>query len=40
VRVLQVGVGLEQRVHDAFQRLFLLAEILGAFRIVPDGRIF
>jgi len=26
--------------HDAFQRFFLFAEFLGAFRIVPDGRIF
>jgi len=26
--------------HDRLQRLLLLAEILGAFRIVPDGRIF
>jgi len=25
---------------DAFQRLLFLAEVLGAFRIVPDGRIF
>jgi len=39
VRVLQVGVGLLQGMDDPFQRLLLLAEILGAFRIVPDGRI-
>jgi len=26
--------------NDRFQRFFLFAEILGAFWIVPDGRIF
>ncbi|APA71272.1 hypothetical protein YQ44_09905 [Janthinobacterium sp. 1_2014MBL_MicDiv] len=40
LRVAQVGVGLGQREDDGFQRLLLLAEVLGALGIVPDGRIF
>jgi hypothetical protein len=40
LRVAQVGVGALERENDGFQRFFFLAEVLGAFRIVPDGRIF
>ena len=28
------------RVHDAVQRLLLVADFLGAFRVIPDGRVF
>jgi hypothetical protein len=27
-------------VDDGFQRLFLFTEILGFFRVVPDGGVF
>jgi hypothetical protein len=40
MHVAQIGVGLGQREDDVFQRLLLLAEILGFLRIVPDGWIF
>jgi len=40
VGVAQIGVGLDQGMDNRFERLFLFTEILGAFRIVPDGRIF
>jgi hypothetical protein len=39
-RVGQVGARLLQRQHDAFQGFLLAADVLGAFLVVPDGRIF
>jgi len=38
--VKQVGSGFFQRQHDAFERFFLLAQILGAFLVVPDRGVF
>jgi hypothetical protein len=38
--VSQVGARLLQREDDAFQRLLLLAEILGALLVVPDVGVF
>ena len=40
VRVAQVGADFFERVHDGFEGFFLAAQVLGAFRIVPDRRVF
>jgi hypothetical protein len=37
--VRQVGPRFFQRQDDRFQRLLLFTEVLGAFLVVPDGRI-
>jgi len=38
--VVEILADLGQAEHHVFQRLALAAKVLGAFRIVPDGRVF
>ena len=39
-RVAQLGIDLDQGMDDVFQRFFFFAQFLGAFRLVPDFRVF
>jgi hypothetical protein len=39
-RVLQTALDGRQRINDSFEGFFFAAEILSAFGIFPDGRVF